>query len=75
MKKNNKQNTKIDGTAVVYTVSHPPQPKAKWQQTGLSITKSTIMRLRLESVKSVKTMSEITEAILDKYLPHNRIAS
>jgi hypothetical protein len=34
-----------------------------------------MMRLRLESVKIGMTMSEIAEATLDRYLPHNRIAS
>ena len=58
----------------------PPAPRAKkskakltpapsWQQTGLSITKSTMMRLRFESLQSGKTMSEVTEMLLDKHLP------
>ena len=64
----------------------PPAPRAKkskakltpapsWQQTGLSITKATMLKLRLESVVTGKTMSEIAEALLSKYLPNNRVAS
>jgi len=45
-----------------------------WKQTGLSLTADTMMRLRLESLKSGKTMSEITETILGKHLPHYKIA-
>jgi len=64
----------------VTAVSPSPNPRAKkskakltpapsWQQTGLSITKSTMMRLRFESLQSGKTMSEVTEMLLDKHLP------
>ena len=70
----------------VTAVSPSPNPRAKkskakltpapsWQQTGLSITKSTMLKLRLESVVTGKTMSEIAEALLSKYLPNNRVAS
>ena len=78
----------VDGPAPqVDTVSYPPQlnkvkkskakltPAPSWQQTGLSITKATMLKLRLESVVTGKTMSEIAEALLSKYLPNNRVAS
>ena len=48
---------------------------SSWKQTGLCLSDSTMMRLRLESVKIGMTMSEIAEATLAKHLPHNRIAS
>ena len=66
-------------SAPVPPVSTRAKPsKAKltpsWKQTGLSLTADTMMRLRLESLKSGKTMSEITETILGKHLTHYKIA-
>lgn len=65
---------------VVPTSSAPKVKKSKsklspsWKQTGLSLTSDTMLRLKLESLKSGKTMSELAETILGRNLPHNRIA-
>lgn len=65
---------------VVPASSAPKVKKSKsklspsWKQTGLSLTADTMMRLKLESLKSGKTMSELAETILGRNLPHNRIA-
>ena len=66
MKKNNESPTDKKNKSKV---------PSTWKQTGLCLSDSTMMRLRLESVKIGMTMSEIAEATLDRYLPHNRIAS
>lgn len=74
------------GKETAETESSPPIPRdiktkknrsklaPTWKQTGLCLSDSTMMKLRLESIKTGKTMSEITETILVKHLPHNRIA-
>lgn len=65
---------------VVPASSAPKVKKSKsklspsWKQTGLSLTADTMLRLKLESLKSGKTMSELAETILGRNLPHNRIA-
>ena len=65
---------------VVPALSVPKVKKSKsklspsWKQTGLSLTADTMLRLKLESLKSGKTMSELAETILGRNLPHNRIA-
>jgi hypothetical protein len=66
MKKNNRSPTDKKNKSKV--------PSA-WKQTGLCFSDSTMVRLRLESVKTSMTMSEIAESTLDKHLPNNRIAS
>jgi len=61
---------------LVSTRTKPSKSKItpSWKQTGLSLTADTMMRLRLESLKSGKTMSEVAETLLGKHLPHYKIA-
>lgn len=46
-----------------------------WKQTGISLSESVIMRLKLESFKSGKTLSEVADSILAKGLPNHKISA
>lgn len=44
------------------------------KQRGLSISEPVMLRLKLESLRSGRTQSEVAEEILCKYLPNLKIA-
>lgn len=46
-----------------------------WKQTGISLSESTILRLKLESFKTGKTLSEIADSLLARYLPNHKISA
>lgn len=45
------------------------------KQRGLSISEPVMLRLKLESLRSGRTQSEIAEEILCKYLPNLKISA
>lgn len=46
-----------------------------WRQRGLCLSESIMLRLKLESLKTGKSLSEVADDCLNRYLPNNRIAS
>jgi hypothetical protein len=49
--------------------------KSSWRQRGLCLNESIMLRLKLESLKTGKSLSEVADDYLNRYLPNNRIAS
>ena len=49
--------------------------KSSWKQRGLCLSESIMLRLKLESLKTGKSLSEVADDCLNRYLPNNRIAS
>lgn len=49
--------------------------KSSWKQRGLCLSESIMMRLKLESLKTGKSLSEVADDHLNRSLPNNRIAS
>ena len=49
--------------------------KSSWRQRGLCLNDSIMLRLKLESLKTGKSLSEVADDYLNRYLPNNRIAS
>jgi len=49
--------------------------KSSWRQRGLCLNESIMFRLKLESLKTGKSLSEVADDYLNRYLPNNRIAS
>jgi len=49
--------------------------KSYWRQRGLCLSESIMFRLKLESLKTGKSLSEVADDYLNKSLPLNRIAS
>lgn len=72
---------KIDEVPLVAPVAEKPLKSVKnkkpmaWKQTGISLSESVIMRLKLESFKSGKTLSEVADSILAKGLPNHKISA
>lgn len=48
---------------------------SSWRQRGLCFSESTMLRLKLESLKTGKSLSEVADDCLNRHLPNNRIAS
>ena len=57
----------------VHKVAKPAMPS--WRQRGLCLSESIMMRLKLESLKTGKSLSEVADDHLNRSLPNNRIAS
>ena len=57
----------------VHKVAKPAMPA--WRQRGLCLSESIMMRLKLESLKTGKSLSEVVDDVLNRHLPNNRIAS
>ena len=59
------------------TTTRKPKLEVQYskKQRGLSISEPVMLRLKLESLRSGRTQSEIAEEILCKYLPNLKIAS
>jgi|688.fasta_scaffold85632_3 hypothetical protein len=57
----------------VHKVTKPAMPA--WRQRGLCLSESIMMRLKLESLKTGKSLSEVVDDVLNRHLPNNRIAS
>ena len=57
----------------VRKVTKPAMPA--WRQRGLCLSESIMMRLKLESLKTGKSLSEVVDDVLNRHLPNNRIAS
>jgi hypothetical protein len=53
----------------------PKVAKSSWKQRGLCLSESIMMRLKLESLKTGKSLSEVADDHLNRSLPNNRIAS
>lgn len=49
--------------------------KSSWKQRGLCLSESIMLRLKLESLKTGKSLSEVADDHLNRSLPNNRIAS
>jgi len=49
--------------------------KSSWRQRGLCLNESIMFRLKLESLKTGKSLSEVADDYINRYLPNNRIAS
>ena len=49
--------------------------KSSWRQRGLCLNESIMLRLKLESLKTGKSLSEVADDYLNRYLPNNRLAS
>jgi hypothetical protein len=49
--------------------------KPAWRQRGLCLSESIMLRLKLESLKTGKSLSEVADDHLNRSLPNNRIAS
>jgi hypothetical protein len=57
----------------VRKVTKPAMPA--WRQRGLCLSESIMLRLKLESLKTGKSLSEVADDHLNRSLPNNRIAS
>jgi len=49
--------------------------RSTWKQRGLCLSEPIMLRLKLESLKTGKSLSEVADDCLNRYLPNNRIAS
>ena len=61
--------------SVVKTEKVHKVAKSSWKQRGLCLSESIMLRLKLESLKTGKSLSEVADDCLNRYLPNNRIAS
>lgn len=48
---------------------------SSWRQRGLCLSEGIMLRLKLESLKTGKSLSEVADDCLNRHLPNNRIAS
>ena len=64
------QSASVVKTEKVHKVSN-----SSWKQRGLCLSESIMLRLKLESLKTGKSLSEVADDCLNRYLPNNRIAS
>ena len=67
------QSAPVVKTEKVNRVAKPAMPA--WRQRGLCLSESIMLRLKLESLKTGKSLSEVADDHLNRSLPNNRIAS
>ena len=67
------QSAPVVNAEKVHTVAKPAMPS--WRQRGLCLSESIMLRLKLESLKTGKSLSEVADDHLNRSLPNNRIAS
>jgi hypothetical protein len=67
------QSAPVVNAEKVHKVAKPAMPS--WRQRGLCLSESIMMRLKLESLKTGKSLSEVADDHLNRSLPNNRIAS
>lgn len=67
------QSTPVVNAELVHKVAKTAMPA--WRQRGLCLSESIMLRLKLESLKTGKSLSEVADDCLNRYLPNNRIAS
>ena len=67
------QSAPVVNAEKVHKVAKPAMPA--WRQRGLCLSESIMMRLKLESLKTGKSLSEVVDDVLNRHLPNNRIAS
>lgn len=67
------QSAPVVNAEKVHKVTKPAMPS--WRQRGLCLSESIMMRLKLESLKTGKSLSEVADDHLNRSLPNNRIAS
>ena len=65
----------VQSAPVVKTEKVHKVAKSSWRQRGLCLNESIMLRLKLESLKTGKSLSEVADDYLNRYLPNNRIAS
>ena len=65
----------VQSAPVVKTEKVNKVAKSSWKQRGLCLSESIMLRLKLESLKTGKSLSEVADDCLNRYLPNNRIAS
>jgi hypothetical protein len=69
------EETKAPEMAKKPKVKKKPQGQFGWKQTGISLSEGVILRLKLESFKSGKTLSEIADSLLARHLPNHKISA
>lgn len=67
------QSAPVVNAEKVHKVTKPAMPA--WRQRGLCLSESIMLRLKLESLKTGKSLSEVADDHLNRSLPNNRIAS
>lgn len=67
------QSAPVVNAEKVHKVAKPAMPA--WRQRGLCLSESIMLRLKLESLKTGKSLSEVADDHLNRSLPNNRIAS
>jgi hypothetical protein len=65
----------VQSAPVVKTEKVAKPARSTWKQRGLCLSEPIMLRLKLESLKTGKSLSEVADDYLNRYLPNNRIAS
>ena len=65
----------VQSAPVVKTAKVAKPARSTWKQRGLCLSEPIMLRLKLESLKTGKSLSEVADDCLNRYLPNNRIAS
>ncbi len=65
----------VQSAPVVKTEKVAKPARSTWKQRGLCLSEPIMLRLKLESLKTGKSLSEVADDCLNRYLPNNRIAS
>ena len=75
VKKESSTNEPSQPAPVVNKENVTKPSKSSWRQRGLCLSESIMLRLKLESLKTGKSLSEVADDCLNRHLPNNRIAS
>lgn len=65
----------VQSAPVVKTEKVAKPARSTWKQRGLCLSEPIMLRLKLESLKTGKSLSEVADDHLNRSLPNNRIAS